>query len=76
MRQFPVQHRTHAIGTDDEIAVAKIAVHQRHFARWTGIALAQPAQRQLEHRARPVEGAVVPLQLGDFFCGRHAAQFG
>src|SRR5664279_939873 len=37
MRQFPVQHRAHAIGADDEIAVAEIAMHQRHLLRWPGI---------------------------------------
>jgi hypothetical protein len=32
----------------------------------TGIAVAQPAQRQFEHRPRPIETAVVALELGDF----------
>jgi hypothetical protein len=39
------------------------------------IALAQPAQRQLEHRARPAETAVFALEVGDFLCRRHLAKF-
>ena len=31
MRELPVQHRAHAVGADDEIAVAEIAMHQRHL---------------------------------------------
>src|SRR5947207_15599364 len=54
MRQLPVQHRPHAVRPDDEIAVAEIAMHQRHLARRTGIALPQPTQRRLEHRPRPI----------------------
>ena len=41
----------------------------------TGVAVAQPAQRQFEHRPRPIETAVVPLQLGHFLGRRHAAKF-
>src|SRR5712675_2596748 len=43
MRELPVQHRAHAVGADDEIAMAKIAVHQRHVRRWAGIVIPQPA---------------------------------
>ena len=31
MRELPVQHRAHAVGADDEVAVAEIAMHQRHL---------------------------------------------
>src|SRR5256885_12085683 len=33
MREFPVQHGAHAVGTDDEVAVAEIAMHQRYLFR-------------------------------------------
>src|SRR5258708_21414623 len=29
MRELPVQHRAQALGTDDEISMAEIAMHQR-----------------------------------------------
>src|ERR1700761_7031523 len=29
MRELPVQYRAHAVGADDKIAVAKVAMHQR-----------------------------------------------
>src|SRR5258708_15636418 len=44
LHELPIQHRPHAVGTDDEIAVAEIAVHQRHLIGRTRAALAQPAQ--------------------------------
>src|SRR5260370_602628 len=53
MREFPVQHRAHAVGSDDEIAVAEIAMHQRHLHRWTGISVPHPAQRHFETLPRP-----------------------
>src|SRR2546430_9416711 len=58
MRELPVQHGAHAVAADDEIAVAEIAMHERDLARGPGGVLAQPAQRQLEHRSRPVKAAV------------------
>src|SRR6185436_20444636 len=57
MRALPVHHRADAVGPDDEVAVAEIAMHQRHLVRRPGIAVAQPAQRQLEHRTRPAKTA-------------------
>jgi hypothetical protein len=75
MRELPVQHGADAVGPDDEVAVAEIAMHQRHLFRRPGIALAQPAQRQFEHRPRPVETAVFPLEIGDFLGRAHLAQF-
>src|ERR1700756_437967 len=74
MRELPVEHRAHTVGPDDEVAVAEIAMHQRHLLRRTGIVIGQPAQRQFEHRPRPVEGAVLPRDLGDLRCRRHLAQ--
>ena len=75
MRELPVQHRTHAIGADDKIAVAKIAVHQRYLLGGTGVAVAQPAQHQFEHWPRPVKAAVVAFELGNLLRRRHAAKF-
>src|SRR6202011_2961996 len=63
MREFPVQYRAHPLGADDEIAVAEIAMHQRYLLGRTGVAVAQPAQRQFEHRTRPIETAIFPLQV-------------
>ena len=74
MREFPVQHRAHAIRADNEIAVAEIAMHQRHLIRRSGIVIAQPAQRQFEYRARPVEAAIFALEIGDFLCRRHVGE--
>src|SRR4051794_25028353 len=31
MRELPIEHGAHAIGTDDEVAMAEIAMHQGHF---------------------------------------------
>src|SRR5690349_15168639 len=37
MRELPVQHRAHAVRADDEVAVAEIAMYQRHLLRRAGI---------------------------------------
>src|ERR1039458_524312 len=37
MRELPVQHGANAVGTDDEVAVPEIAVHQRYFLGRTGV---------------------------------------
>src|SRR6478672_11395461 len=75
-RGAAADHRAQALGADDEIAVAEIAVHQRGLWPGTGIAVTQPAQRQFEHRPRPLKTAVVAVELGNFLCGRHAAKAG
>src|SRR5579871_3741776 len=46
MGKLPVEHRAYAVRADDEIAMAEIAVHQRHLRRRARIMVAQPAQRQ------------------------------
>src|SRR5258705_6015635 len=71
MRQFPVQHRAHAVGPDDEVAVAEIAMHQRHLIRRPGIMVAPPAQRPFDYWARPIKAAVFALEIADLFCRRH-----
>src|ERR1700743_389038 len=76
MREFPVQHRAHALRADDEIAMAEIAVHQRHLAGGPWIAFAQPAQRQFEYRTRPIEAAIFPFEIGNLLAGRHATERG
>src|SRR5262245_4505599 len=43
MRDLPVQHGSHAVGADDEIAVAEIAMHQRCLARCARIVIGEPA---------------------------------
>src|SRR5690242_5285436 len=65
MRDLPVQHGPDAVWADDEIAVAKIAMHQRGLARWARIVIGKPAQRELEHRTRPVCAAVLAREIGD-----------
>src|ERR1700704_5834477 len=35
--ELPVQYRAHAVGADDEIAMAKIDMHQRPLLRRTGV---------------------------------------
>src|SRR4051794_3607610 len=72
--EFPIQHRSHPVRTDDEIAMAKVAVHQCRLRGRARIALAEPAQRQLEHRTWPFKAAIVTFKLGDFLCRRHAAK--
>src|SRR5207248_9786278 len=74
MGELPVQHRADAVGADDEVAVAEIAVHQRHLLRRTGIAVTQPAQRQFEYRTRPAKAAVFPLEIGNLPGRRHLAK--
>src|SRR5258706_3911767 len=65
MRELPIEHRAQPIGADDEIAVAELAVHQRHLLRETGIAVTQPAPRQFEHRPRPIEYTGVAFEFGN-----------
>ena len=36
MREFPVQHRTDTLGADDQVAVTKIAMHQRDLLHGPG----------------------------------------
>ena len=72
MRELPVQHRADAVRSDDQVAVAEIAMHQRHFRGRTGIVVAQPAQRQLEYGLWLVQAAIVALELRDLL-GRMAA---
>src|SRR5580700_11221316 len=64
MRELPVQHRAHAVGPDDEIAMTEIAMHQRYFARRPGIVISEPAQRQLEDRSRPAKPVILTAHLG------------
>ena len=64
VRELPVEDRTDALGPDDEVAVAEVAVHEaRPVGGHRGRVLGEPAQRQLEDRVRraePVdEGAVL-----------------
>ncbi len=49
-------------------------MHQRHLLGRPGIVVAQPAQRQLEHRPRPVKAAVFALEVGNLFGRRHLPQ--
>src|SRR5215831_10109322 len=74
MREFPVQHRAYAIRTDDQISVAEIAMHQRDLCRRTWIVVVQPAQRQFEHRPRPVEALHFAFELADLLRRRHLAK--
>ena len=69
MRELPVEHRANAVGNDHEIAVTEIAVDQRQLAGRTGVMVAQPAQRQFEHRPRPFKAAVVALEFGNLLGG-------
>ena len=74
MRELPIQHRTHAIRTNDQVAVAEIAMHQGHFPRRSGIVLLEPAQRQFEYRAGPVKAAVFPFEVRNLPGGGHVAK--
>ena len=69
-------HRAQPLGADDEIAVAEIAVHQRHLRRGTGVAVTQPAQRQFEYRPGPIKAAVFAIEIADLFRRRHLTQLG
>src|SRR5262245_25215875 len=74
MSDLPVQHGPHAVGADDEIAIAKIAMHQRRLARCARIVIGEPAQRELEYRTRPVGAAVFAREIGDRLSRGIAAQ--
>src|SRR4051794_12710036 len=76
MSELPIEHGTDPVGADDEIAVAEIAMHQRRLGGRTRIVVAQPAQRQFEHRLWPVQAAIVAIELADLLGCAPAAQPG
>ena len=73
MRQLPIEHRAHAVGADDQVAVAEVAVHQPRRCRRFGQVIAQPAKGQFEHRAAAAEGLVERRELVEF--GRGEPRF-
>src|SRR5580692_9995991 len=67
MRQLPIEDRSHAFGTENDIADSVVAVHQR-LSRGPGDALQEPSKSQLERRMRFEREAskvfLVALDLG------------
>ena len=55
MRELPVEDRADAVGADDEVAVAEVAVHERGLAGGGGHVLGEPTQPELERGMRLVE---------------------
>src|SRR2546421_1044952 len=60
VRELPVEHRSDAVRTDDEVAVAEVAVHERRPRRIGRRMLGKPAQAELERGVRLAEPVEVP----------------
>src|SRR4029079_824466 len=75
MREFPVEHRNDAVGTDDEVAEAVVAVPELRRAARRGRVRLEPSQPELEcgmRLAEQVERAEVLADLRPRLHPRHA----
>src|SRR5580704_15710968 len=65
MCEFPIEHRAHALGTDHQIAVAKVAVHQASVPGRGRTACGQFMKSQVEYRATDDVAAIGGAPLLD-----------
>src|SRR5205085_11719140 len=65
VRELPVEHRTHTVGTDDEVPVAEIAVDERGLRRLCRRVVREPPQPELERGMRLAERVEVLAVLRD-----------
>src|SRR5947208_15325858 len=60
--ELPVEHGAQALGTEDDVADAEVAVHQG-LGAWRGRRGREPAERQLERRVRIERDRAVELPV-------------
>src|SRR5215467_2652953 len=58
MSDLPVEHGTHAFAAEDDVAVAKVAMHETILGKLGGRVLLQPAKCDVEHRSGNAKAVV------------------